>query len=146
MVERAIFGAERADHAVEAHLADCSACRDYAEACRLLTPLAHDVPELSEIELQAMIRRTQAELERVVEQRAFYRLLVVSLLALPGVLLFDALLGWIGYRLIALLSPVWQPYLLLCLGGWLLMGLSLSYGSLPILFGLSRNRSEVFHD
>ena len=142
-VEEALFSECASEEAVEAHLASCASCREYEEACRLLAPLAGGAPMPTEFGIERMIVRAQEELRLVMERRAFYRLLAVTLLALPGVLLLNAFLGWLGYGLIALFAPRWQPYLLLCLGAWILMGMSLSYGSLPILFGLCHQGREV---
>lgn len=145
-VEAAIPSSDPIPQAMQLHIEGCKNCQEYQEACRLLHPLYDDTLTLSQARLQVMIAQAQTALSKLMERRLKMRIIFGAFLALPGVILINTLIGYLGYWMISWLHQTWQTYFLICLFGWILMGLSLSYGSLPIVFDLFRRRREVLYD
>ena len=128
------------------HADSCPACRRrmdeldaVAEALIAVTPQA----QLEPARLTEMTRTALQEATRRQDQKTGWRLAAVSLACLPLLILVNWAWGAVGYGLLAHYVSAFLAQIYLVLFVPLALGLgALSYGSLPLLAGLMRGRSQ----
>lgn len=136
--ELAFYGYERPlPPQLEEHLTRCTACRSFAESVREISHLARlDRTEPP----SSLVRRAMVQLEPELSERAregFWlrtRLAIAGLVSLPVIVGLNGLLIWIIYSsLESWLSRPLATVAAYVAAASALLGLSLIYGSLPLL-------------
>ena len=126
-----------------AHTEECEECREFAQLCEELGEAGRstlmDDASAAPLDLVARtLTRLQPELTAIRERRRMTRLLagklaLAGLASFPVILALNAAFTWLGYSLLSRFLPTVAPAFATMLTVTTLLGLSLSYGALPLL-------------
>ncbi len=145
--EQRILGAEDprdalGDSSVVEHVAACTECREFLESLEEVKPVLdryrvrEPTEELIETVLNRAVRVHSAKPipERAPIHAGMFRVLLAGLVALPLVILINALMGWALYEVaVSLLPRTVAVYFVGLFVVWASMAVSLGYASLPLL-------------